>query len=109
LRENIKQSHLKELDSCAYLCLTAFMRTTVDLSDELFRQVKAAAALRGRKFKELVEEGLRRVLEFPDDHNKSQPAKKTLSKLMEDACGVAKSGVNDLGSNPKHMNSFGRD
>ena len=41
------------------------MRTTVDLSDELFRRAKAAAALRGRKFKELVEEGLLYVLEAP--------------------------------------------
>jgi hypothetical protein len=33
------------------------MRTTADLPDELYRSIKAAAALRGRKFKDLVEEG----------------------------------------------------
>lgn len=32
----------------------AFMRTTLDLPDELFRQVKAKAALDGRSLKELV-------------------------------------------------------
>ena len=42
------------------------MKTTVELSDDLYRRAKAAAALRGQKFKELVEEGLRRVLETPE-------------------------------------------
>jgi hypothetical protein len=42
------------------------MRTTIDLSDELFRRAKAEAALRGRKLKDLVEDGLRRVLDQPD-------------------------------------------
>ena len=32
------------------------MRTTIDLPDELFRQVKARAALEGRKLKDLVTE-----------------------------------------------------
>lgn len=35
------------------------MRTTVDLPDELFRQVKARAALRGLKLKDYVAEALR--------------------------------------------------
>ena len=39
------------------------MITTVDIPDELFRRVKSQAALRGRKLKDLVEEGLRLVLE----------------------------------------------
>jgi hypothetical protein len=38
------------------------MRTTVDFSDDLYRRVKAEAALRGRKVKDLVEEALRRLL-----------------------------------------------
>lgn len=38
------------------------MRTTVDISDDLYRQAKAEAALRGTRFRDLVEEGLRRVL-----------------------------------------------
>jgi hypothetical protein len=39
------------------------MKTTVELPDDLYRRAKAEAALRGRKFKELVEEGLRLALE----------------------------------------------
>ena len=45
------------------LCLNAFMRTTLDLPDPLFREVKARAAQSGLKLKELltryIEAGLR--------------------------------------------------
>jgi hypothetical protein len=42
------------------------MKATIELDDVLYRQLKAEAALRGRKVKELVAEGVRRVLEEPD-------------------------------------------
>ncbi len=38
------------------------MRTTVDLPDPLFRQVKSAAALRGSSLKEFVQEALQRAV-----------------------------------------------
>jgi hypothetical protein len=41
------------------------MKTTVEVPDDLYRQAKAEAALRGRKLKDLIEEGLRLVLEAP--------------------------------------------
>lgn len=45
------------------------MRTTLDLPDELFRQVKAKAALEGTKLKQLltryVESGLRQAAQAP--------------------------------------------
>jgi hypothetical protein len=41
------------------------MKATIEIDDELYRQVKAAAAIRGRKVKDLVAEGLRSVLRFP--------------------------------------------
>lgn len=81
------------------------MKTTVELSDELFRKVKAEAALRGRKLKDLVEEGLRLVLETPRTGGGTKPG---LHDLMKDFCGVVDSGVSDLGSNPKHLRGFGR-
>jgi hypothetical protein len=86
------------------------MRTTVDLPDDVFRRAKAAAALRGRKLKDLIEEGLLRVLENPEDEYYSVDKKEpTLYDLMKDACGVAASGVRDLGTNRKHLKEFGRD
>ena len=41
------------------------MRTTVDIPDDLYRQAKSEAALRGKRLRELMEEGLRRVLGLP--------------------------------------------
>jgi hypothetical protein len=38
------------------------MKATVELDDELYRQLKATAALRGSKVKDLVAEGVRMVL-----------------------------------------------
>lgn len=42
------------------------MKATIELDDELYRQLKATAALRGRKVKELVAEGVRMVLHRVD-------------------------------------------
>lgn len=80
------------------------MKTTVELSDELFRRAKAEAALRGRKFKDLVEEGLQLVLRTP----RGERAQPSLEKLMAPARGVVDSGITDLASNPKHLKDFGR-
>ena len=82
------------------------MRTTVDLSDELFRRAKSAAAMRGCKFKDLVEQGLLLALK---DTSVGKQKSQTLFDLMEDACGVVSSGVSDLATNPKHLKEFGRD
>jgi hypothetical protein len=38
------------------------VKVTIEIDDDLYRQVKAAAAIRGRKVKDLVAEGLRTVL-----------------------------------------------
>ena len=81
------------------------MKTTVEVPDDLYRRAKAEAALRGRKFRELVEEGLRLALERPDKTRRSLG----LPGLMKRACGVIDSGIPDLASNPEHLADFGRD
>ena len=81
------------------------MKTTVELPDTLYRQAKAEAALRGRKLKDLVEEGLRRVLETQP----VTPRQPDLAGLMQHTLGVVESGVPDLGSNPEHLKGLGRD
>ena len=81
------------------------MKTTVEVSDDLYRRAKSEAALRGRKLRDLVEEGLRLVLETP--HDAKRPRR--LAALMKDACGVVDSGIKDLASNPRHLRDFGRD
>jgi hypothetical protein len=84
---------------------TRAMKTTVEVPDELYRRVKAEAALRGRKLKDLIEEGLRLVLEAPRK-TRAQPS---LSELTKRARGSVDSGVPDLASNPEHLKGFGRD
>jgi predicted component of type VI protein secretion system len=81
------------------------MKTTVEVPDELYRRAKAEAALRGRKLKDLIEEGLRLVLETP----RSPRRRPSLARLMRRARGVVDSGIPDLGSNPEHLAGFGRD
>ena len=53
------------------------MRTTVDLPDELYRRLKARAALGGLRVRELMtrylEQGLRALPERPEDRPRSEP------------------------------------
>ena len=81
------------------------MKTTIEVPDELYRRAKATAALHGRKLKDLVEEGLRLVLEAP----RKTRGQRSLADLMKRARGVVDSGVDDLATNPKHLAGFGRD
>ncbi|MGE0008605.1 MAG: hypothetical protein AB7S92_23880 [Parvibaculaceae bacterium] len=80
------------------------MKTTVELPDELHRRAKAEAALRGRKLKDLIEEGLRLVLAMPGKKHR----KTSLAGLMKPARGIVSSDLLDLASNPKHLAGFGR-
>jgi hypothetical protein len=80
------------------------MKITVEISDKLYRRAKAEAALRGRRFRDLIEEGLRRVL---DARGEALP-RRNLSGLTKRACGIVDSGVPDLASNPTHFKNFGR-
>jgi hypothetical protein len=81
------------------------MKTTVELPDELYRRAKAQAALRGRKLRDLIEEGLRLVLEAP----RKTGRRPTLGTLMRRARGIVDSGDPDLASNPEHLAGLGRD
>jgi hypothetical protein len=81
------------------------MKTTIELPDPLYRQAKAAAALSGRKLKDLVEQGLRLVLETPPN----APPTPGLADMMRHARGMIDSGVPDLSTNPEHLKGFGRD
>jgi hypothetical protein len=80
------------------------MKTTVEVPDDLYRQAKAEAALRGRKLKDLIEEGLRLVLQSPPKQGRPN-----LARLMKRGRGTIDSGVPDLASNPKQFQGFGRD
>jgi hypothetical protein len=65
------------------------MKTTVEVPDDLYRRAKAEAALRGRKLKDLVEEGLRLVLQAPSKNRR----RSSLAGLMKRGRGVIDSGI----------------
>jgi hypothetical protein len=81
------------------------MKTTVEMPDDLYRDVKIEAARRGTSVKELIEQGLRSVL----GRSPRERQAPKLATLMKRARGTIDSGVPDLGSNPDHLADFGRD
>jgi hypothetical protein len=81
------------------------MKTTVEVPDHLYRRAKAEAALRGRKLKDLIEEGLRLVLQAPRNARR-RPSR---AGRLKRALGTIDSGVPDLASNPDRLAGFGRD
>jgi hypothetical protein len=85
------------------------MRTTVELPDDLFRQAKSEAALRGKKFKDLVEEGLHLVLVTQSPKDSARKKRPRVHDLMKGSIGIMNSGIPDLASNPKHLEGLGHD
>jgi hypothetical protein len=57
-----------------------FVKTTVEIPDELFRRAKAQAALKGIKLKDLVAEGLRLALAGADG---SSPRRRVKFPLLK--------------------------
>lgn len=55
-----------ELTGRWFTSYPVYMKATIEFDDDLYRQLKAAAALRGSKVKELVAEGVRMVLRHRD-------------------------------------------
>jgi hypothetical protein len=56
------------------------MKATIEFDDDLYRQLKATAALRGSKVKELVAEGVRMVLGNADASQRFQRLKLPIVK-----------------------------
>jgi hypothetical protein len=71
-----------------------FMKTTLTIPDDLFRQAKAYAALRGQTFGNLIEQSLRKVL--LDSHsirNVTQHWVRDLPRLSSSAAGDLEKSV----------------
>ena len=81
------------------------MKTTVELPDDLYHRAEAEAMRSGREVNKLIEEGLR--LALAASHQAGSQS--SLIGLMKPFCGIVESGVPDLGSNPAHLQEFGRD
>jgi hypothetical protein len=84
------------------------MKATIDIPDDLYRQVKARSALEGRPVRDVAIELFRRWLgEEPGSAN-DRP-KLSVADLMRDSFGIIDSGVTDLSTNPAYLEDFGRD
>ncbi len=66
--------HTSNVDRNTDICFSACVRTTLDIEENLYRRVKAKAAMEGRTVTELVEAGLRSVMETPPQEAMAQPA-----------------------------------
>ncbi len=95
------------------------MKTTLEIPDDLFREAKAMAVLEGIKLKDFVAESLRLRVKTKKELPVVRPSRRaadaeastqpTLHDRFSKYCGVVKSGVGDLSTNPKHMEGFGED
>ena len=81
------------------------MKATIDVPDELYRRVKAKTALQGRAIREVTVELYQHWLE-QDESPKAPPV--SAYEMMKAYCGKFDSGIDDLGSNPKHLEGFGQ-
>jgi len=77
---------------------------TVKLPDELALRLEKRAKRLGKSKSALVRESVEREL-TPDGLIEEEPS---MYALTQEDCGCIDSGVNDLATNPKHMEGFGR-
>ena len=71
------------------------MKTTLTISDDLFRQAKAYAALRGQTFGSLIEQSLRKVLlDSPSGPDSSKHWVQDLPRLSASASVDLEKAVN---------------
>lgn len=66
--------------------------------------------MRGRKFKDLIEDGLRRVLAEPTGSGDGPPPPKkpSMHDLAKDLIFEGADTPSDLSTNPKYLEGFGR-
>ncbi len=79
--------------------------TTVsfEIPDELAARLDASARARHTTRSELLREAVEKLAE------EEVPKKKvSVLDLGRDLCGIIDSGITDLGSNPRHLDDFGK-
>ena len=59
------------------------MKTTLEIDDALYREVKALSAVTGRRMKDLVNEGLRHVLSPPQSASAGLSDRAALAELRQ--------------------------
>jgi hypothetical protein len=85
---------------------SGYMKTTLEIPTDLYRETKAKAAMEGRKVTDLVTEGLRLVMRVTRSASARAPS---AYDLLRGGRGCVNSGVRDLATHPRHMEGFGRE
>lgn len=83
------------------------MKATIDIPDDLYRKVKAKTAEQGRKIRDVTIELFQGWLigGLPAQDSEQQRLRAAMRKHV----GCFDSGIDDLGSNPKHLEGLGED
>jgi hypothetical protein len=84
------------------------MKATIDIPDDLYRKVKAKTAEQGRKIRDVTIELFQGWLTGSQSAQDAAEQKR-LRALMMKHVGSFDSGIDDLGSNPKHLEGLGEE
>lgn len=84
------------------------MKATIDIPDDLYRRVKAKTAEQGRKIRDVTIELFQGWL-ISDKSARDSSEQDRLRALMMKHVGSFDSGIDDLGSNPKHLEGLGEE
>jgi hypothetical protein len=84
------------------------MKATIDIPDDLYRRVKAKTAEQGLKIRDVTIELFQMWLTNPATQEDTVEQDR-LRTLLTNHVGSFDSGINDLGSHPKHLKGFGED
>lgn len=82
------------------------MKVTIDIPDDLYRKVKAKTAEQGRKIREVTIELFQSWLTASQASQDAEEQKRLRTRMMQHV-GCFDSGLNDLGSNPQHLEGLG--
>lgn len=84
------------------------MKATIDIPDDLYRKVKAKTAEEGRKIRDVTIELFQAWL-AGGNGLQSEAEQERLRERMMKHVGRFDSGIDDLGSNPEHLDTLGED
>lgn len=84
------------------------MKATIDIPDELYRRVKAKTVEEGRKIREVTIELFQGWL-VGGNAWRNEAEQRSLRESMMKQVGRFDSGIDDLGSNPNHLEGLGED
>ena len=85
------------------------MKATIEVPDDLYRRVEAKTARQGRAIRDVTVELYQRWVDERDAEVATSAQFVSAYEKMKEFCGAFDSGVDDLGSNPKHLEGFGSD